>query len=50
MICRLPVVSDRESYALEYGVASLELAQGVLRPGQRALVVDDVLAIVAPYP
>ncbi|MGH3825117.1 MAG: adenine phosphoribosyltransferase [Pseudonocardiaceae bacterium] len=41
---KLPVVSDRESYALEYGVASLELADGVLRPGQRALVVDDVLA------
>lgn len=41
---KLPVVCDRESYALEYGVASLELAEGVLRPGQRALVVDDVLA------
>jgi adenine phosphoribosyltransferase len=41
---KLPVVSDREGYALEYGVASLELAHGVLRPGQRALVVDDVLA------
>jgi adenine phosphoribosyltransferase len=41
---KLPVVSDREGYALEYGVASLELADGVLRPGQRALVVDDVLA------
>ncbi|MGH3767264.1 MAG: adenine phosphoribosyltransferase, partial [Pseudonocardiaceae bacterium] len=33
---KLPVVSDRESYALEYGVASLELAHGVLHPGQRA--------------
>ncbi len=41
---KLPVVSDRESYALEYGVASLELAHGVLRPGQRALVIDDILA------
>jgi adenine phosphoribosyltransferase len=41
---KLPVVSDRESYALEYGAASLELADGVLWPGQRALVVDDVLA------
>lgn len=41
---KLPVVSDRESYALEYGVTSLELAEGVLLPGQRALVVDDVLA------
>jgi adenine phosphoribosyltransferase len=41
---KLPVVSDREGYTLEYGVASLELAEGVLRPGQHALVVDDVLA------
>lgn len=41
---KLPVVCDRESYTLEYGVAELELAQGVLRPGQRALVVDDILA------
>jgi adenine phosphoribosyltransferase len=41
---KLPLVSDREDYALEYGVTSLELAHGVLRPGRRALVVDDVLA------
>ncbi|MGH3927082.1 MAG: phosphoribosyltransferase family protein, partial [Pseudonocardiaceae bacterium] len=41
---KLPVVADREAYALEYGSASLELADGVLRPGQRALVVDDVMA------
>jgi adenine phosphoribosyltransferase len=41
---KLPIVADRETYALEYGVASLELAGGVLQPGQQALVVDDVLA------
>jgi adenine phosphoribosyltransferase len=41
---KLPVVADRESYALEYGVASLELADGVLQRDQQALVVDDVLA------
>jgi adenine phosphoribosyltransferase len=41
---KLPVVCDREGYTLEYGSASLELAHGVLRPAQRALVVDDVLA------
>lgn len=41
---KLPVVSHREAYTLEYGVASLELADGVLRPGQRVLVIDDVLA------
>ena len=37
---KLPVVCDREAYALEYGVASLELAAGALRPGQRTLVID----------
>jgi adenine phosphoribosyltransferase len=41
---KLPVVCDRENYVLEYGVSSLELAHGVLRPTQRALVIDDVLA------
>ncbi len=41
---KLPVVCDREGYSLEYGVTLLELADGVLRPGQRALMVDDVLA------
>lgn len=41
---KLPMVCDREAYALEYGDTSLELADGVLRPGQRVLVVDDVLA------
>lgn len=41
---KLPVVADRETYALEYGVTSLELADGVLRRHQRVLVVDDVLA------
>lgn len=41
---KLPAVAHRESYTLEYGTAALELADGSLRPGQRALVVDDVLA------
>ncbi|QGK69635.1 adenine phosphoribosyltransferase [Allosaccharopolyspora coralli] len=41
---KLPVVADRVDYDLEYGSASLELPGGVLRSGQRVLVVDDVLA------
>lgn len=41
---KLPLVSDREAYALEYGTAVLELADSTLRPGQRAWVIDDVLA------
>ena len=41
---RLPVVADRESYTLEYGATTLELADGALGPGQRVLVIDDVPA------
>ncbi|MGH3871205.1 MAG: adenine phosphoribosyltransferase [Pseudonocardiaceae bacterium] len=41
---KLPVIADREAYALEYGRTKLELADGALRPGQLALVIDDVLA------
>jgi adenine phosphoribosyltransferase len=41
---RLPVVADRESYTLEYGAITLELADGALGPGPRVLVIDDVLA------
>lgn len=41
---KLPTVVDRESYALEYGSAALELPEGALRPAQRVLVIDDVLA------
>jgi adenine phosphoribosyltransferase len=41
---KLPAVAARESYALEYGSAVLELPHDVLRPGARALLVDDVLA------
>lgn len=41
---KLPVVADREAYALEYGTASLELADGTLRAGQRVWIIDDVLA------
>ncbi|MCI2420147.1 adenine phosphoribosyltransferase [Saccharopolyspora sp. K220] len=41
---KLPVVADRVDYTLEYGRATLELPADTLRPGQRALIVDDVLA------
>ncbi|WP_263248630.1 adenine phosphoribosyltransferase [Saccharopolyspora rosea] len=41
---KLPVVADRIEYSLEYGRATLELPAETLRPGQRVLVVDDVLA------
>ncbi|MDQ2780994.1 adenine phosphoribosyltransferase [Lapillicoccus sp.] len=41
---KLPGPSLREEYTLEYGEAVLEMHVGALQPGQRALVLDDVLA------
>ncbi|MEV4312167.1 adenine phosphoribosyltransferase [Actinocrispum sp. NPDC049592] len=41
---KLPVVGGKVAYTLEYGTAELELPAGVIRPGQRVAVVDDVLA------
>jgi adenine phosphoribosyltransferase len=41
---KLSAVAASRSYDLEYGSATLELPAGVLAPGARALLVDDVLA------
>jgi adenine phosphoribosyltransferase len=41
---KLPRAVVSADYALEYGTATLELHADALRPGQRVLVVDDVLA------
>lgn len=41
---KLPGESIAESYALEYGEATLEVHVGQLAPGTRVLLVDDVLA------
>ena len=41
---KLPLVASRVEYALEYGTASLEFPQGVLRAGQKVHELDDVLA------
>lgn len=41
---KLPHVSHQVSYALEYGDAVLELHQDAVVPGERVLLVDDVLA------
>ncbi len=41
---KLPWRTIREAYALEYGEAVLELHQDAFQPGERVLVVDDVLA------
>jgi adenine phosphoribosyltransferase len=41
---KLPRERHSADYTLEYGTATLELHTDALRPGQRVLVVDDVLA------
>lgn len=41
---KLPGPVHRAEYALEYGTATLELQKDTLAPGERVLVVDDVLA------
>jgi adenine phosphoribosyltransferase len=41
---KLPGRTERASYALEYGEATLEITADAVRPGQRILLVDDVLA------
>jgi adenine phosphoribosyltransferase len=41
---KLPRAAVSADYALEYGTATLELHADALHPGQRVLLVDDVLA------
>lgn len=41
---KLPAATHRVSYELEYGEASLELHRDAFGPGERVLLVDDVLA------
>jgi adenine phosphoribosyltransferase len=41
---KLPRATLRETYALEYGEDSLEMHEDALIEGQKALIVDDVLA------
>jgi adenine phosphoribosyltransferase len=41
---KLPRVTHAVSYALEYGEATLELQRDGIVPGERVLLVDDVLA------
>lgn len=41
---KLPCAVDSVSYDLEYGSATLEIHKGSIAPGERVLIVDDVLA------
>lgn len=41
---RLPAPTYAQSYQLEYGTATIEVHQDAFAPGERVLIVDDVLA------
>ncbi len=41
---KLPWQTEAEEYELEYGTATLEIHRDAIRPGERVLIVDDVLA------
>jgi len=41
---KLPAETLAESYQLEYGTATVEVHVDAFRPGDRVLIVDDVLA------
>lgn len=41
---KLPSPTVTETYSLEYGEATIEIREGFVHPGDRVLIVDDVLA------
>jgi adenine phosphoribosyltransferase len=41
---KLPAPTERVEYALEYGTDVLEIHKDAIEPGQRVLIIDDVLA------
>jgi adenine phosphoribosyltransferase len=41
---KLPWQTEAAEYALEYGTATLEIHRDAIAPGERVLIVDDVLA------
>lgn len=41
---KLPTNTLREEYALEYGTDALEMHEDAIRPGERVLIVDDLVA------
>ncbi len=41
---KLPYEKVSEEYALEYGTARLDMHTDAVRPGQRVLIVDDLIA------
>jgi len=41
---KLPFKTNRSTYTLEYGTDTLEIHQDAIRPGQRVVLADDLLA------
>lgn len=41
---KLPWLTESAEYTLEYGTATVEIHQDAIAPGERVLIVDDVLA------
>jgi len=41
---KLPAETIAESYALEYGEATLEIHKDAIKKGQRVLIIDDLMA------
>ena len=41
---KLPAATIEESYTLEYGTATMEVHTDAIQPGERILLVDDLLA------
>ena len=41
---KLPAATESISYGLEYGTDTIEIHRDAIEPGQRVLIVDDVLA------
>lgn len=41
---KLPLVGYRKSYKLEYGEATIEIPKDAIKPGDRVIIVDDLIA------
>ena len=41
---KLPCETIEQTYALEYGEATIEIHKDAIKPGQRVVIVDDLIA------
>jgi len=41
---KLPCETISEEYALEYGTATIEMHKDAIKPGQRVVIIDDLIA------